>query len=88
MPSSCYGNKPKVPTNENAKINPKYPYAFSKYIGEMTIKHYSNVYELNYASLRLFNVYGTRSRTNGAYGAAIGGFFKTKIVQSSLYNYR
>ena len=77
--SSCYGNKPKVPTNENAKINPKYPYAFSKYIGEMTIKHYSNVYELNYASLRLFNVYGTRSRTNGAYGAAIGVFLKQKL---------
>jgi UDP-glucose 4-epimerase len=77
--SSCYGNKPKVPTNESAKINPKYPYAFSKYIGEMTIKHYADVYDLNYASLRLFNVYGTRSRTNGAYGAAIGVFLKQKL---------
>ena len=29
--------------------------------------------------LRLFNVYGTRSRTNSAYGAALGVFIKQKL---------
>ena len=77
--SSCYGNKPKVPTDEECKINTKYPYAFSKYIGELLIQHYSLVYNINYISLRFFNVYGTRSRTNSAYGAAIGVFLKQKL---------
>tara|TARA_A100001011_G_C14317957_1_gene848888 strand:- start:1284 stop:2276 length:993 start_codon:yes stop_codon:yes gene_type:complete len=77
--SSCYGNDPKVPTNENSEINTKYPYAFSKFVGEKLIQHYANVYGINYISLRLFNVYGTRSRTNSAYGAALGVFIKQKI---------
>ena len=77
--SSCYGIPKKYPTKENEMINPKYPYAFSKNIGEQMIKHWSNVYNLNYISLRLFNVYGTRSRTHGAYGAALGVFLKQKL---------
>jgi len=77
--SSCYGIPKVFPTNENSNINPQYPYAFSKYLGEETIKHWSKVYGINYVSLRLFNVYGTRSRTNGAYGAALGIFLKQKL---------
>ena len=42
------------------------------------IKHWSNVYNLNYISLRLFNVYGTRSRTHGAYSLC-GVFLKQKL---------
>ncbi len=82
--SSCYGIPNKYPTPETQKINPKYPYAFSKNIGERTIKHWSNVYGINYISLRLFNVYGTRSRTHGAYGAALGVFLKQKLSNSPL----
>tara|TARA_Y100000389_G_scaffold184486_1_gene202994 strand:- start:1798 stop:2793 length:996 start_codon:yes stop_codon:yes gene_type:complete len=77
--SSCYGIPKKYPTNENETISPKYPYAFSKNIGEQTIKHWSYVYNINFISLRLFNVYGTRSRTHGAYGAALGVFLKQKL---------
>jgi UDP-glucose 4-epimerase len=77
--SSCYGIPKRVPTEENEKINPMYPYAFSKYIAEQLINHYSTVYKIKYLSLRLFNVYGTRSRTNSAYGAALGVFLKQKL---------
>ncbi len=77
--SSCYGIPKTTPTKENDRINPIYPYAFSKYLGEELIKHYSNVYKIDYVSLRLFNVYGTRSRTNSAYGAALGVFLKQKL---------
>ncbi len=77
--SSCYGIPKKYPTNENEMINPKYPYAFSKNIGEQMIEHWSSVYNINFISLRLFNVYGTRSRTHGAYGAALGVFLKQKL---------
>ena len=78
--SSSYGIPKKYPTKENEIINPKYPYAFSKNIGEQVIQHWSKVYKIKYISLRLFNVYGPRSRTHGAYGAALGVFLKQKIA--------
>lgn len=77
--SSCYGIPKKYPTSEKELCDPKYPYAFSKYIGEKLLHHWSKVYGINYISLRLFNVYGTRSRTHGAYGAALGIFLKQKL---------
>ena len=30
--SSCYGIPKKYPTSENAEINPRYPYALTKYL--------------------------------------------------------
>jgi len=77
--SSCYGIPTKTPTKEKDQIKPMYPYAFSKYIGEQLIDHYHKVYKIKFISLRLFNVYGTRSRTNSAYGAALGVFLKQKL---------
>lgn len=77
--SSCYGIPKKYPTNEKAEIKPLYPYSFSKNIGEQTIQHWSKTYKIDFVSLRLFNVYGTRSRTNSAYGAALGVFLKQKL---------
>ena len=56
-----------------------YPYAFSKYSGELAVIHWSKVYGIKYISLRLFNVYGLRSRTTGAYGAVMGVFLKQKL---------
>ena len=78
--SSCYGIPKKYPTKENNKIDTRYPYSFSKNIAEQLIQHWSKVYNLNFISLRLFNVYGTRSRTHGAYGAALGVFLRQKIA--------
>jgi UDP-glucose 4-epimerase len=82
--SSCYGIPNKYPTDEKQKIDPKYPYAFSKYVAEQAIIHWSKVYKISYISLRLFNVYGLRSRTTGAYGAVMGVFLKQKIDNKPL----
>ncbi len=82
--SSCYGIPKKYPTSENEKINTQYPYAFSKNIGEQAILHWSKVYGIKYTSLRLFNVFGTRSRTTGAYGAVMGVFLKQKLADKPL----
>jgi len=82
--SSCYGIPDKYPTDEKQKIDPQYPYAFSKYVAEQAIIHWSQVYKINYTSLRLFNVYGLRSRTTGAYGAVMGVFLKQKIDNKPL----
>ena len=76
--SSCYGLA-KVPTKEDHEISPQYPYALSKYLGEKATLHWNQVYNLPVSSIRIFNAYGTRVRTTGAYGAVFGVFFKQKI---------
>lgn len=77
--SSCYGASPKTPTNESEEIVTEYPYALSKYLGELAVLHWNKVYGLPSNSIRIFNAYGTRSRTSGAYGAVFGVFLKQKI---------
>jgi UDP-glucose 4-epimerase len=77
--SSCYGLA-KVPTNEAHPIAPQYPYALSKYQGEQAVFHWHHVYRLPVNSVRIFNAYGTRSRTTGAYGAVFGVFLRQKLA--------
>ncbi|MDP1571591.1 MAG: SDR family oxidoreductase [Vicinamibacterales bacterium] len=72
--SSCYGIPDVFPTPETAAIRPQYPYALTKYVGETYAMHWAQVYKLPVVSLRLFNVYGPRSRTSGTYGAVFGVF--------------
>ena len=78
--SSCYGLA-KVPTKENHKIDPKYPYALSKLMGEQLVMHWCSIYKLPVVSIRIFNAYGNRVRTTGAYGAVFGVFLKQKLSQ-------
>ena len=77
--SSCYGIPDIYPTPESVTISPQYPYALTKRMGEELVLHWSEIYGLPAVSLRFFNVYGTRSRTNSAYGAALGVFLKQKL---------
>ena len=77
--SSCYGIPDIIPTPETAATKPEYPYALTKYLGEQYILHWGKVYQLGVLSLRLFNVYGLRSRTSGAYGAVLGVFLAQKL---------
>ena len=77
--SSCYGIPDNYPTKETDKIKPQYPYALTKNIGEQYVMHWGKLYKLPVISLRLFNVYGPRSRTSGTYGAVFGVFLKQKL---------
>jgi UDP-glucose 4-epimerase len=77
--SSCYGLA-EVPTSEDHPIAPQYPYALSKFLGEQALFHWHKVYGLPVNSLRIFNAYGTRSRTSGAYGAVFGVFLRQKLA--------
>lgn len=77
--SSCYGLASELPTTESAPIAPQYPYALSKYQGEQAVFHWQRVYGLPVSSIRIFNAYGPRSRTTGAYGAVFGVFLAQKL---------
>ena len=82
--ASCYGIPKKYPTNENALINPMYPYALTKWQAEELVMHWVKVYNFPAISLRFFNCYGLRSRTSGAYGAVFGVFLAQKLAQKPL----
>ena len=82
--SSCYGIPDIYPTPEISEIRPQYPYAFTKWAAEQAVMHWGKVYGLPVVSLRLFNVFGTRSRTSGTYGAVFGVFLAQKLAGKPL----
>ena len=77
--SSCYGLAA-TPTREDHPIDPQYPYALSKWMGEQVVFHWQKVYGLPVNSIRIFNAYGIRSKTSGAYGAVFGVFLRQKLA--------
>ncbi len=78
--SSCYGIPDVYPTPETAPMRPQYPYALTKLLAEQCVLHWGQVYGLPVIALRLFNVYGPRSRTSGTYGAVFGVFLAQKLA--------
>jgi UDP-glucose 4-epimerase len=77
--SSCYGLAA-APTSEDHPVDPKYPYALSKYLGELAAFHWHKVYGLPVNSICIFNAYGPRVRTTGVYGAVFGVFLRQKLA--------
>ncbi|MBV9159933.1 MAG: NAD-dependent epimerase/dehydratase family protein [Candidatus Kaiserbacteria bacterium] len=81
---SVYGDQATMPLVETMTPQPKSPYGLQKYISEVTAKLWSEVYGLETASLRYFNVYGTRMDPNGAYALAIAKFIKFRTEGKPL----
>lgn len=82
--SSCYGIPDKYPTNEEADIRPEYPYALTKYIGEQYVLFWGGLYKIPVVSLRYFNVFGPRARSNTTYGAVFKIFLSQKLHKKPL----
>ena len=78
--SSCYGIPDFYPTSETAEMRPQYPYALTKRLGEELVLHWAQVYDMPAMAIRMFNVYGPRSRTSGTYGAVFGVFLAQKLA--------
>lgn len=61
--SSVYGNNKKVPFSvEDSVDGPISPYAATKKSGELLCHTYHHLYNVNFACLRFFTVYGPRQR--------------------------
>jgi len=82
--SSCYGIPDIYPTPETATLDPKYPYAFTKLVGEQYALFWHKMYKLPVVSLRFFNVYGPRAKTNNTYGAVFKVFLSQKLHNKAL----
>jgi len=60
---AVYGRQERVPVDEEHPKNPFLPYGATKYLGELYCSTFANVYGLDTASCRYFNVYGPRYAT-------------------------
>ena len=76
--ASCYGNSKDNPISETSRINILSPYALTKWKAEKLILKNSKKNKFNAFSLRLFNVYGSRSRSDSQYSGVISIFVKKK----------
>ena len=81
--SSCYGLY-SLKTDENVKISCQHPYAYSKYVGEQSSMFWGKIYNIPIISIRIFNAYGLRFKTTGAYGSVIGVFLRQKLSNYPL----
>jgi len=76
--SAYYGNKNKIPYNENMERDCLNPYSVSKIAGEDIVNMYQSLYNVKTIIFRYFNVYGERQPTKGQYAPVIGLFQKMK----------
>lgn len=76
--SAVYGNQETLPITESMQASPLSPYGAQKYIGEIYMKLYAQIYGLETVSLRYFNVYGPRQSATGSYASVIPRFIEFK----------
>lgn len=62
--SYLYGNPSIFPVSEKADLAPNNPYAVSKKLGEDLCQYYKELFDINYCTLRLFNIYGPEQTTD------------------------
>ena len=65
---AIYGNPDAIPCDEDTPVFPLVPYALSKYIGELYLELFYQMYQLDYTILRYANVYGPGQNPNGEAG--------------------
>ena len=75
---AVYGNQETMPITEDMEANPLSPYGAQKYIGEVYMKLYSQIYGADTVCFRYFNVYGPRQSANGSYASVIPRFIEFK----------
>jgi UDP-N-acetylglucosamine/UDP-N-acetylgalactosamine 4-epimerase len=69
--SSVYGSSVKLPKLEDEIGEPLSPYAVTKVVNELYARIFQEIYGLETAGLRYFNVFGRRQDPYGAYAAVI-----------------
>jgi NAD dependent epimerase/dehydratase family len=69
-----YGDVTEMPVGEDALCRPVSPYGIHKLASEHALAYYSDVYSVNTAALRFFNVYGPRQDPTSPYSGVISIF--------------
>lgn len=80
--AAAYGDNPVFPKREDMLPEPLSPYAVSKIAGEMYCRNFADLFGVETAALRYFNVFGPRQDPNAEYAAVIPKFTE-KIVRGN-----
>ena len=72
--SSAYGNQPGMPRRESMTPASISPYAVQKLTGELYMKSYWQVYGMETACLRYFNIFGPRQAPDSPYSGVMAKF--------------
>ena len=72
--SSAYGDQPGMPRRESMAVAPISPYAVQKLTGELYMKSYWQVYGMETACLRYFNIFGPRQAPDSPYSGVMAKF--------------
>src|ERR1700674_725244 len=86
---SCavYGKTSVLPIRESASLAPISPYGLSKQVGEGYGRVFQEIYGLEFASLRYFNVFGPRQDPSSPYSGVLSVFNAALLdgVQPTVY---
>lgn len=82
--SSAYGDQKRLPLSEDMPAAPKSPYGLQKYMGELSMRLWSEVYGIETVCLRYFNVYGPRFDPSGPYALVMGKFLLQRSQGKSM----
>lgn len=82
--SSVYGGADVLPTPETCVKNPKSPYALQKSIIEDYLKLYKQLYGLDSAVLRFFNVFGPNQLGDSPYSTAVSAWLTSILSGKSM----
>ena len=77
--SSVYGSTEQLPKVESMAERPESPYALSKNYTEKLALQASDLYDIDTAALRYFNIFGPRQDPNGDYAAVIPKFISLML---------
>lgn len=77
--SSVYGDTHKFPSQETDYPHPESPYGASKHMGEHYCRIFSQLYGIETASLRYFNVFGPRQNPESRYSTVIPIFIEAMV---------
>ena len=72
--AAVYGPPTHLPISEDDPCNPTSPYGLTKVIGEQYVALYRDLYGLPAVTVRPFNVYSERTKTNDPYAGVIRRF--------------
>ncbi|MDL0130813.1 SDR family oxidoreductase [Halobacterium salinarum] len=77
--AAVYGSTEQFPKVESMTEQPESPYALSKYYTEKLALQASDLYDIDTAALRYFNIFGPRQDPNGDYAAVIPKFISLML---------
>jgi UDP-glucose 4-epimerase len=82
--AAVYGDNPVSPKLTTMTPQPKTPYGITKLDGEYYLNAYKENFGINTASLRYFNVFGTRQDPAGQYAAVIPIFVEKALKNEPI----